>query len=189
MEIVIVVQARYGSSRLPGKVLLKIDGEVMLALQLRRIQRSQYSGNLIIATTFEPEAAAICDIANQMGVKCFKGDTNDVLARFYHAVIEMAPDYLVRLTADCPLIDPVLIDKIISFTLSHQLDYCTNTFKETYPDGQDIEVFTFSALQKAFNEAQLASEREHVTPFIRKNSDYSGGNLFKAANFDEGLSW
>ena len=188
-EIAIVTQARYGSSRLPGKVLKEVEGQTLLGLHLTRILQSQFANRVIVATTLEKEALAICNIASTHGATCFRGDTEDVLSRFYQAVKDIVPDYVVRLTADCPLIDPSLIDKIIIFTIDHNLDYCSNTLKETYPDGQDVEVFTFASLRKAWSEAQEKSEREHVTPFIRKHADFSGGSLFKAANFDEGLAW
>ena len=99
---------------------------------------------------------------------CFRGDEDDVLDRFYQGAKIHNPDYVVRLTSDCPLIDPVLIDEIIEAAISSDVDYCSNTLIESYPDGQDIEVFTFSALKKAWKESVLKSEREHVTPYMKK---------------------
>ena len=118
-----------------------------------------------------------------MGVLIFLGSEQNVLDRFYLAVKNSSPDYVVRLTADCPLIDPLLIDKVIQFTIDNQLDYATNILIEEFPDGQDVEVFTFAALEKAWKEAALLSEKEHVTPYIRNNSTFKGGVLFSSAHF------
>lgn len=187
MQVVAITQARIGSSRLPGKVLLEIGGRSLLEIHLQRIAAAKTIDRLIVATTQEPGIEPALRIAEKTGAEYFQGSTNDVLDRFYQAVKNIRPEYVVRLTADCPLIDPQLIDKVVRYTLEHQLDYCSNTLEENYPDGQDVEVFRFSALEKAWQEAVLPSDREHVTPFIRKNSDYLGGTSFKAANFNDGV--
>lgn len=185
MNIIAVTQARIGSSRLPAKVLLDVGGQPMLAIHLERILRSKCISKLIVATTLEPETSTILDIAENQEVSVYQGSTEDVLDRFYQAVLPYTPQYVVRLTADCPLIDPILIDKVIQYAVKNQLDYCSNTLIEKYPDGQDIEIFTFQSLEKAWNEAKLPSEREHVTPYIRKNSTFNGGDMFKSDNFNE----
>lgn len=184
MKIIVVTQARIGSTRLPGKILKKIKGKSLLEIHLNRILRSSLVNEVVVATTNETGVEKICEIADHAGVKHFKGDLNDVLDRFYQAVVNLNPDYVVRLTSDCPLIDPVLIDNVINHCLENNADYCSNVLKEEFPDGQDVEVMRFSALEKAWKEAKLPSEREHVTPFIRKNCDYAGGQLFHAVNFD-----
>src|SRR5690606_29188359 len=127
-------------------------------------------------------------IAKSMGVKYFRGSEADVLDRFYQAVKDEKPEYVVRLTSDCPLIDSNLIDAIIQYTINKNLDYCSNTLNPGYPDGQDVEVFKFAALEKAWKEANLVSEREHVTPYIWKNSTFKKGELFSSDNFDEGFN-
>lgn len=140
-------------------------------------------GEIIVATTEEPESTAIVEVAEAHGVGVYQGSLNDVLDRFYQAAKPASPDYVVRITSDCPLLDPQLVDNVIKMAVDNDLDYCTNCFEEQYPDGQDVEVMKFSALQKAWNTAKLKSEREHVTPYIRNNSNVLGGSLFRAMNY------
>lgn len=183
-KISIITQARVGSTRFPQKVLQKIDGDTMLGLHIKRLQKSCLADSIIVATTLEEQADQILKIADQMGVKVFQGSTEDVLDRFYNAALLDKPDYLVRVTSDCPLIDGKLIDKVIQMALDNNLDYCANILKQEYPDGQDIEVFKLSALEKAWNEAKLKSDREHVTPYIRRNSSFYNVDMFQSANFE-----
>ncbi len=182
MQIIAITQARSGSSRLPEKVLKTIGDRSMLEIHLERLKRAKRVNRVLVATTLEEADTRICAIASQLGLESFQGSVNDVLDRFYQAVKHFAPQYVVRVTSDCPLIDPDLIDSIVDHAIKHGTDYCSNILKETFPDGQDIEVMKFSALEKAWNEATLSSDREHVTPFIRKNCDYNGGNLFTGIN-------
>ena len=189
MKIIAITQARYGSTRLPGKILKKINDETLLAIHLKRILKSKKINELIVATTVNKEDSEIVKVAKSLGLNSYQGSVNDVLDRFYQSLQGKNTDYVVRLTSDCPLIDPELIDKIIKYTLDNNLDYCSNALNPKYPDGQDIEVFKFSALEKAWKEAKLPSEREHVTPYIWKNSTFNGGTLFKSDNFDEGYSY
>jgi spore coat polysaccharide biosynthesis protein SpsF (cytidylyltransferase family) len=184
VNVIAVTQARVGSTRLPGKILMEIQGTSLLEIHLKRVLQAKQVSRVIVATTFEDGVEKICQIADKFSVTCFQGSTIDVLDRFYQAVKESRPDYVVRITSDCPLIDAELLDKIIQFTIDNNLDYCSNTLIEEYPDGQDIEVFTFDALQKAWMEATLSSEREHVTPFLRRNCDFNGGHIFKSLNYN-----
>jgi len=188
-KIIIVTQARLGSTRFPGKVLEKIGEMSLLEVHLQRINKSKITSEIVIATTTEEGVEAIEQIAINENVGIFKGSTEDVLDRFYKAVKADNPDYIVRLTSDCPLIDPILIDEVIKLTIDHQLDYVSNTLLELFPDGQDIEVFSWKALEKAWKEAKLASEREHVTPYIRKHCDFNGGTIFKAMNYGSNKSY
>lgn len=189
MRIVAITQARTGSTRLPGKVLMKVNGVTLLEIHIKRILKSKKINELIVATTLNEEDLAIVNIAKSLGVTCYQGSVYDVLDRFYQSLQGRISDYVVRLTSDCPLIDPELIDKVIQHALDGDLDYCSNTLNPTYPDGQDVEVFKFTALEKAWREAKLTSEREHVTPYIWKNSTFKGGILFKSDNFDQGYSF
>ncbi len=189
MVIVAVTQARTGSTRLPGKVLKEVHGVSLLRLHVTRVLQSKILKELIVATTILQEDSIIADVAKSMGLNSYQGSVDDVLDRFYQAVKGKTVDYVVRLTSDCPLIDPLLIDKIIQHTLDHNLDYCSNTLDPHYPDGQDVEVFKYSALEKAWREATLPSEREHVTPYIWKNSTYKGSSLFTSDNFSEEYSY
>ena len=189
MKIIAVTQARCGSSRLPNKILKTVGDQTLLQLHVARILQAKNITQLIIATTTAPADAVIADLAAQYGVAASRGSEQDVLDRFYQAVKDLQPDYVVRLTSDCPLIDPALIDKVIDFAVSNNLDYCSNTLDPTYPDGQDVEVVRFAALERAWHEAVLPSEREHVTPFVWKNSTYKGGTFFRSDNFSESYDY
>jgi spore coat polysaccharide biosynthesis protein SpsF (cytidylyltransferase family) len=182
MKIIAVTQARYGSTRLQGKVLKEIQGMTLLDIHLERILQSKKITKLKIATTNEDKAEKIIEIATKHHIETYKGSIDDVLERFYFCLKNEKPDYVVRITSDCPLIDPMIIDKVISVCLSSDYDYVSNTLIPTYPDGMDVEVFKFSALEKAYNEATLKSDREHVTPYIWRNSSVKGGKLFSSFN-------
>ena len=177
MKILAITQARYGSTRLPAKILKKVNGKTLLEIHLRRILQSKLISKLKIATTDEDGSKFIVEVADKVGVEYFKGSVDDVLSRFYGTAELEHPDYIVRLTSDCPLIDPSVIDETIRYCIDNGCDYA-RTDSASFPDGLDTEVFKFSALVKAYNEANLTSEREHVTPYIWKNSTSWGGNLF-----------
>lgn len=180
MKILAITQARLGSTRLPKKILKTINGKTLLELHLRRILKSKKITQLKVATTTERGSDKIVAIANKLGVKSFKGSVDDVLERFYLAALPENPDYILRLTSDCPLIDPYEIDRVISKCIDGKYDYVANSFEPTFPDGMDVEIFTFSALKKAYQKAKLKSDREHVTPYIRRNSSVEGGKIFKS---------
>ena len=169
MKTLAVLQARMTSSRLPGKVARKILGKPMLELQLERVKRAKKLNDIVVATSIEKDDDEIVALCQSIGIKCYRGGIDDVLDRFYKAAKEFDPEYVVRLTGDCPLIDPQLIDDIVQYCISQKYDYASNTLEPTYPDGLDVEVFHFNILETAWNEAKLPSEREHVTPFICKN--------------------
>ena len=182
-KVIILTQARIGSTRFPQKVLKKIGEESLLSIHLKRLKKSENASKIVVATTFEKESDKIVEIAMLENIEAVKGSTDDVLDRFYQAAKNDKPDFVVRVTSDCPLIDHRLIDQVIEMTVQNNLDYGANILVEEFPDGQDIEVIKWSALEKAWLEAKLPSEREHVTPYIRKNTDFNGGTLFKAMNF------
>jgi spore coat polysaccharide biosynthesis protein SpsF (cytidylyltransferase family) len=138
---------------------------------------------IIVATTTDSQDDVIQELCSQLVFSCFRGSETNVLDRFYQGLKNIEPIWVVRVTSDCPLIDPNLIDAVISCAIVNDVDYCSNTLIEHFPDGQDIEVFKFSVLEKAWKEATLASEKEHVTPFIRNNANGKGKQLFKALNF------
>lgn len=166
--ILAILQARASSSRLPGKVLKPILGVPMLLRQLERLKNAQNISQLLIATSTDPSDDPLESLCKEHGFSCFKGSLNDVLDRFYGAAYAFAPEHIVRLTADCPLTDPILIDNVINFYLAGEFDYASNAIEATFPDGLDVEVFRFSCLEKAWKEALLPSQREHVTPFIHQ---------------------
>ncbi len=183
MKIIAVTQARTGSTRLPNKILKTIQGETLLEIHVRRILRSKRISKLIIATTTGQQDDEVIKLAKELDVQVSRGSESDVLDRFYQALKDERPDYVVRLTSDCPLIDANLIDELIQFTIHNKLDYCTNTLVEHYPDGEDVEVFTFKALEEAWQKAEKPYMREHVTPYIRENGTFSGGSLYRSDNF------
>lgn len=183
MKIIAVTQARTGSTRLPNKILKTIQGETLLEIHVRRILRSKRISKLIIATTTGQQDDEVIKLAKELDVQVSRGSESDVLDRFYQALKDERPDYVVRLTSDCPLIDANLIDEVVQFTVHNKLDYCTNTLVEHYPDGEDVEVFTFKALEEAWQKAEKPYMREHVTPYIRENGTFSGGSLYRSDNF------
>lgn len=183
VKTVLITQARLGSTRLPGKVLKEIGGKSLLQIHLERLKKCNTISEIIVATTIKEEDQVIYDKAIEWGFSAFKGSELDVLDRFYQSVKDKNADWIVRVTSDCPLIDPILVDHVISFVHSNNKDYGANVLIENFPDGQDIEVFKFSVLEEAWKNAKLLSEREHVTLYIRNNADVKGGNLFSAINY------
>jgi spore coat polysaccharide biosynthesis protein SpsF len=185
MEIntILITQARTGSSRLPGKVLKVIKGKSLLQIHLERLKKCTKVDEIIVATTNAQADLVIFNKAVEWGFSASMGSEADVLDRFYQAVKFKKADWIVRVTSDCPLIDPILVDQVIEFVQRNDKDYGSNGLIENFPDGQDVEVFKFTALEQAWKSAKLFSEREHVTSYIRNNSDYKGGNLFTAINF------
>lgn len=179
MNIAAVIQARLGSTRLPGKVLLDLEGKRVLERVIERVKSGNLIDDVIVATTIKKEDLKIVKLCADIGISVYCGSEDDVLDRYYQAARLFKIEHIVRITSDCPLIDPDIIDEVINLHLGEKADYTSNTLKETYPDGEDVEVITFEALRKAWRDSSLASEREHVTPYIRKNPD-----KFKLANLE-----
>jgi len=188
-KVLIIVQARMGSSRLPGKVLKKINGATVIEILLSRLAKIKSNKKIVVATSTRPENDILEQHLKYLGIPCERGSENDVLGRYHQVSMKYSSDAIIRITGDCPLIDPKLIDQVITFTIDRKLDYGSNMLIENYPDGQDIEVFTFKALEKAHQSAQLDSEKEHVTPYIIKRSTFRGGNQFKAENFPSSIDY
>ena len=178
-KVVAIIQARMGSTRLPGKVLKEIVGKPMLWHVINRVKNAKELDDIVIATTNLKEDTQILDLASEIGVKTYAGSESDILDRYYQAAIMSKADVIVRITADCPLADPNVINKVVRYYLSNDFDYVSTSIKPTYPDGIDVEVFSFASLEKAWVEAKLASEREHVTPYIWKNP-----SIFIIRNFE-----
>ena len=172
MSVIAIVQARMGSTRLPRKVLLNLEDKTILEHVVNRVRSSKHIDDVVVATTVSKDDLRIVELCANLGVSVYCGSENDVLDRYYQAAKLFKADNIVRITSDCPVIDPKTIDDAISLHLKDNVDYTSNTLKETYPDGQDVEVFTFTALRTAWKSAKLASEREHVTPYIRNNPDF-----------------
>jgi len=183
IKTILITQARTGSTRLPAKVLLKVNGDELLKIHVERLNKCRLTDRVIVATTINEEDDVIVTLCKNWSVDTSRGSSDDVLDRFYQTAKEIQPEWVVRVTSDCPLLDPVVVDAVIAFAQINDVDYCSNTLIENFPNGQDVEVFKFSALEKAWKGATLKSEREHVTPYIRKNSKFNGGDLFTAVNF------
>lgn len=187
--IVAVLQSRLTSNRLPGKVLLPILGQPMLVRQIERVRRARAIDVLKVATSTDASDDPIAGLCRQLGIHCFRGSLGDVLDRFFQATQHDGAEYIVRLTGDCPLIDAELIDRVVRFTREGGFDYASNTLEPSFPDGLDVEVFRFRCLEEAWREAQLPSEREHVTPFIyRQPRRYRLGS-YKAEVDLSALRW
>jgi len=188
--ILAVLQARMSSSRLPGKVLKPILGKPMLAHQIARVQRSKLIDKLVVATSTDASDDPIGILCRKMGVDCFRGSLDNVLDRFYQCAKKFKAGSVVRLTGDCPLADPEIIDNTISYFLKNGFDYANNCGKETtFPDGLDLEVFTFEALETSWNKARLPSEKEHVTPYITKHPEVFNLGLYKGVEDFSDLRW
>lgn len=166
MTTLIIVQARMTSTRLPGKVLLPLAGEPMLTRLVERLRRVQHADGIVVATTNNATDDPIAALCAQLGVPCHRGSEHDVLSRYADAARLHGADVVVRITSDCPLIDPALIDRVIAVYEEGDSDYVSNMLPPTWPYGMAVEVFGAAALAQAHAEATQAAEREHVTPFL-----------------------
>ncbi len=179
LRVAIIVQARMGASRLPGKPLKTVFRKPLLTYLLERLKRCKEAGQIVVATTISKKDDPIAALAKRENVVLVRGSENDVLSRYLLAAEQVSCDVIVRITADCPLIDPKLLDAmLIAFKKTSGLDYLSNTLNRTYPRGMDIEIFTMDALKRAVKGAQSAEEREHVTLHIYRNPD-----SFKIQNY------
>lgn len=174
MKTVAIIQARMGSTRLPGKILKKLKGKSVLQHVIERVEQASSIDEIVIATTMLKQDDIIVEETQKCGVKYFRGSEEDVLARYYLAARENNAEVVVRITSDCPLIDPFVTDEIVKFfKITKMYDIVSNASSDlslrTYPRGLDTEVFSFNALEKAYNHANNVYQREHVTPFIYEN--------------------
>lgn len=174
-----IIQARLGSTRLQGKVLKKVLGKPLLQHMVERLKYSEYANDVVIATTIKKTDDPIVALASELQLSTFRGSEDDVLDRYYKAAKKYNAELIVRLTSDCPLIDPQVTDRVIKYYLDNhdKFDYVSNNHPPTFPDGLDTEVFPFHALEKAWKEAKKPYEREHVTPYIWDNP-----HLFQIGN-------
>lgn len=178
VKVLAILQARMSSSRLPGKVLKPILGEPMLWRQIERVHRARKVDKLIVATSTDPTDDPVEEFCRARGIDCFRGDLARVLDRYYQAALKYRPKNILRLTGDCPLSDPEVIDKLIDFFNAGNFDYASNTIPHTYPNGLDAEIFTVKTLGRAWQGAVVPYSWEHVTPFI-----YGNPQLFKLGSF------
>jgi spore coat polysaccharide biosynthesis protein SpsF len=174
MKVIAIIQARMGSTRLPGKVLLDLVGEPMLARVVYRTRRAQTLDEVVVATTLQPADEAIMRLCAERGWPCFRGSEEDVLDRYYRAAVAHQADTIVRITSDCPLIEPEAVDRVVREFLERQpgLDYACNVLpRRTFPRGLDTEVMRFDVLERAWREDTNPAWREHVTLYIQRNPD------------------
>lgn len=169
--IIAIIQARVGSTRLPKKVLKYLGDLTVLEQVLQRVNKSKYIDEVVVATTINKNDLPIVKLCSSIGTRVFCGSENDVLDRYYQLAKLVQPDHVVRITSDCPVIDFVLIDSIIHQHLKSNADYTSNTIIDSFPDGLDAEIFKFDVLKLAWQNAKLTSEREHVTPYIKKHPE------------------
>jgi spore coat polysaccharide biosynthesis protein SpsF len=173
VKVVAIIQARVGSTRLPGKVLEDIAGEPMLARVVNRTRRAKTLDTVVVATTTETVDDAIIHLCRAHGWTCFRGSEQDLLDRYYQAASACKATAIVRITSDCPLIDPEIIDRVASELLFHypEVDYASNNLTRTFPRGLDVEAMIFEALQQAWREDRNPAWREHVTPYIYRHPE------------------
>lgn len=173
-KIDIIIQARMGSARLKGKVLKKYKKYIPLKILIERLKKCKKVSNIIICTTKLAEDDEIISFCKKENIKFFRGAKDDVLSRYYHCAKKFKSKEIVRVTSDCPLVDFRIINSMLNSFLNLNIDYYANTYPlpTTYPDGMDIEIFSFSTLKKTFMQAKLPSEREHVTPFMYNSKKF-----------------
>ena len=176
-NILCLVQARMGSSRLPGKVMTTINGKPMIGIMMESLRRSKIINKSLVATSRNTKDNVLVNYLKKNKISYYRGSEDDVLGRFYHAAKKGKADLVIRITADCPLIDPEIVDKVIERTITHDLDYCSNVEIRTFPRGYDVEVLTFDVLSKIHKKTKDSDDREHVTLYINRHP-----NLFKIEN-------
>ena len=169
MRVVAIIQARTGSTRLPGKVLHDLVGESMLARVIQRTQRAEHLADVVVATTSSDQDDPVVAECRRIGAPWFRGSEQDVLDRYFMAAEFSRAELVVRVTSDCPLIDPGLIDRVVAAFLAEKPDYASNFLERTYPRGLDNEVVTFDGLARAWCEAEKPYQRVHVTPYFYEN--------------------
>ena len=173
MKVVAIIQARTGSTRLPGKVLEDLAGEPMLMRVVNRVRRASKLGEVVVATTTNADDDHIVELCQERGWPVFRGSEEDVLDRYYQAAVAHNAEAIVRITSDCPLIEPEIVDRVVNEFLSHypEVEYVSNNLQRTFPLGLDVEVMSFDALEKAWQEDCNPVLREHVTPYLRRHPE------------------
>ena len=188
-KVLVILQARVSSARLPGKVLSPVLGVPMLFRQIERVQRCKDFNSLVVATSTDSVDTPLAEQCRERSIEVYRGSLDDVLSRFYYAALEFGAETIVRLTGDCPLVDPLLMSQMIQKFHSSDYDYMSNGLEPTYPDGLDLEVLSFSCLKAAWERASLHSEREHVTSYIYKNSSVFSLGSIKGESDLSHLRW
>jgi spore coat polysaccharide biosynthesis protein SpsF len=190
-KILIIIQARRGSTRLRDKILLPLCGKELLVRMVERVKKSAYGRNVVVATTNKKEDDIIVEICNRENINYFRGETYDLLDRHYHAALYYDADVIAKIPSDCPLIDPNIINKVFYyfFCNSPTYDYVSNLHPPTYPDGNDVEVMKMSTIETAWRNAKEVFQREHTTPYIWDNPDmFKIGNVLWESGFDYSMT-
>ncbi len=190
-KVVTIIQARIGSTRLPGKVLLPILGESLLLKMVERVTAAKLVGTIVVATSTSEEDDAIENLCEQNGIEVFRGSKLDLLDRHYQCALKYKADVVVKIPSDCPLIDSATIDEVLSVFLNsnEEFDYVSNLHPATYPDGNDVEVISFMALENAWVNAHAKMELEHTTPYLWENPDkFKIGNVTWEMGLDYSMS-
>ena len=177
MKIVAIVQSRMGSTRLPNKVMNEINGMPMIELLLARLSQSKELDQIVVATSIDVKNIPLVEHVRALGYACEQGSENDVLERYVNAARAHHADAVVRITGDCPLVDPQLVDECIQLFRTENVDYFSNVSKPSYPDGLDIEVVTLAALERAMLESDKPFDHEHVTPYVREASGFNTSGI------------
>lgn len=168
-KITVIIEARTGSSRLPNKVIAKIEDKPMIFYVINRVKKVKSVEQIVLATTQEKNDQVLLEIAKENGIIGFAGDSVDILNRDYECALKVNADPIIRITGDCPLLDPNIVEEMLQFFLKNNYDYISNRIIPTYPDGLDTEIYTLETLQKTALNAKWSSERELVTTYITKN--------------------
>ncbi len=179
------IQARMGSIRLPNKVMKLVNGKPLIEYLLLRVAKAKLIDKVVVATSINSNNNPLVSFVNSLGFESYRGSEHDVLSRFYEAAKFHNASTLLRITADCPLVDPDLIDSLIEEYFNSGSDYATNTLPPTYPDGLDVEVFSFQSLERAYQEAVAPNEREHVTPYIRYSGKFKIHNTVNRIDYSD----
>jgi len=190
-KIVIVVQARISSSRLPGKVMLPVLGESLLYRMIERLRMTRHEAQIVIATSEEPGDDIIEQEASKIGVPCFRGSLNNLLDRHYQVAKLYSADIVLKIPSDCPLIDPQIIDQVLDFYYDHpgQYDFVSNLHPATPPDGNDVEIMTMDCIERTWKAATRQLELEHTTPYIWENPEkFRIGNVMWDTGKDYSMS-
>lgn len=179
-NIVAIIQARIGATRLPGKVLMLIGKKPMLQRVIESVKRASLVDKVMVATSDRKQDNLVARLCKKLNIKCFRGSEEDVLERYYGAAKSSKARIVVRITSDCPFIEPLIIDEVIKIHLENKNDYTANDAGISYPRGTDVEVFNFKSLERAYLEAKKTEEREHVTPYFYKNQKIFKVEILKA---------
>jgi spore coat polysaccharide biosynthesis protein SpsF (cytidylyltransferase family) len=191
MKVVAIVQARMGSTRLPGKVLRLLNGITVLELIYERLSQCRTLDEIVIATSLSNNDDAVAEAMERLKIPVYRGDEHDVLDRYYRVASVTMADVVVRITGDCPLIDPEIVDAVVDEFVERfpALHYASNIHPPTFPDGLDVEVFSYEALEQAWKESDSRFDREHVTPFIHgRPRSFPQANIELTRNYS-GLRW